>query len=89
MKMTKQQDKDWDEYRSVIYDANKLRELNRVRFTNKIVRQVRKNKPHIQLIGGYWRVSASPHKPNYEGYHRWNMAHIVIYKWNERRIRGM
>lgn len=55
-------------------------------FSNQIMKQPVKGKPHITLVGGVWRVSPRPWcQSNADGY-RWGCAHIVAYELNLKRI---
>lgn len=51
----------------------------RKEFTNKSITPLRKDKPHIVFIDGYWRVS-----PFVKGYWpRWSKAHSFVYARND------
>lgn len=52
-------------------------------FDNSTMLAPRKGKPHIQLIGGLWRVSAY-HKRWRKQLDRWNDAHKFIQPWNDK-----
>jgi hypothetical protein len=56
-------------------------------FSNKTMRAPRWNKPHIQLIDGYYRISACPNVLG-AGY-LWTAAHAFILARNEAREFGM
>lgn len=49
-------------------------------FSNRIIKPLRKNKPHVVFIGGYWRVSAMPKGTLMWPY--WSKAHNLTNKLN-------
>lgn len=60
-------------------------------FDNQRILAHRRNKPHIQLFGGYWRVSPLPKRHRHTGAHsdRWKSAHEFARIRNEAREFGL
>lgn len=54
-----------------------------VAFSNRSINEMRENKPHIKMVGKYWRVNNWNGKKLYLW--RWTAAHRVIHSMNERR----
>jgi hypothetical protein len=63
-------------------------------FDNSTMKPPRIFKPHIQLIGGYWRISkwqgwpAFNHLPSHI-INKWSDTHSVVNQWNAAREFGM
>lgn len=54
-----------------------------VPFSNQTMRQPVPGKPHIALIGGFWRVSPEAKRDRYKHPGRWSEAHYFTTRLNE------
>ena len=60
--------------------------VKRNRFDNRVMKPVKKFKPHLALIAGLWRVSPKPHEAysNPSLQRLWTMAHYWANSRNEK-----